>query len=107
VANSGGYPLVSWTAPAGSTGFNVVLTVDYSYNNRTTYESWSWTDTYPVGSTSGTSILDSSNPYTGVSSCFYNDGYGGIERYFYRYRVTATFATGTSTATVNAPIAQC
>ncbi|HLM68193.1 MAG TPA: M57 family metalloprotease [Longimicrobium sp.] len=107
VTNNGGYPQLSWGALVGASSYDVVHTVAYSYNNRTTYESYSWTDEYPLGNTTGTSFLDSSNIYTGVSFCSYNDGYGGIERYTYRYRVTATFANGTSTATVAAPVAQC
>lgn len=106
VANSSGSPLISWSALTGATGYSVTLVITETETNRQTAESESWTYEHPVGSTTGTSVLDSGNPYTGVSMCSYNN-YPIVLRYTYRYRVTATFSGGTSFSSVQAPVAQC
>lgn len=106
VSNSGGAPLVSWSALSGATGYAVSLIIIETQTNRQTAEGTTWTDEYPLGSTSGTSYLDSSNGYTGDHNCVYN-AYPIVTRIMYRYRVMATFSGGTSSTTVNAPIAFC
>lgn len=60
----------------------------------------------PLGSTSGTSWLDTTNSYTGVTYCTWSSGISH-DREDHRYVVTATFASGTSRTTVAAPVAQC
>jgi hypothetical protein len=100
VTNSGGYPLISWGALAGATSYSIVHKVRYVVLiNGRPYPS---TSTRPVGSTTGTSLIDSSFSYTGVSQCLYED-----ETQRHEYVVTATFPSGTSTTTVDAPIAEC
>lgn len=104
VTNSGGYPLISWGALAGATSYSVVHSARHTVlMNGKVYGSVS---NYPLGSTSGTSWLDTTNSYTGVTYCI-SEFPGETERMEYRYVVTATLASGTSTTTVAAPIAQC
>lgn len=105
VSNSGGQALVSWSALPDATSYDVVLEISWTYSNRGTGEYDSGVDTVPVGSTTGTSLLHAVG-YTGVSFCSTTYGYE-IYRERYRYRVTANFAGGTSTATVFAPVADC
>lgn len=52
--------------------------------NRETTESNSWTYETSLGSTTGTSFLDTSNPYTGVYRCSY-DNYPIVLRYTWWY----------------------
>lgn len=100
VTNSGGYPLISWGALAGATSYSVVHKARWVHLiNGRPYAS---TSTRPVGSTTGTSLSDSTFIYTGVSQCIYED-----ETQRHEYVVTATFSSGTSTTTVDAPIAEC
>jgi hypothetical protein len=106
VSNSGGYPLISWSALAGATSYEVVLTTTETETNRVTTESNSWTYHDVLGSTTGTSFLDTAHAYTGKSMCSYLN-YPIVTRYAYRYRVTATFSGGTSVSTVAAPVAPC
>lgn len=106
VTNSGGDPLISWSALAGATGYSVTLVVTETQTNRQTAESTSWRDEYPLGSTTGTSFLDSAHAYTGVAMCSYSN-YPIVTRVTYRYRVTATFSGGSYVSTVTAPIAVC
>ncbi|HEX8273421.1 MAG TPA: hypothetical protein VF615_12340 [Longimicrobiaceae bacterium] len=107
VTNSGGYPLISWGALAGATSYSVVNKTRYvTVMNGKAYGS---TSNRLVGSTTGTSLVDSVFSYTGVSSCtFYFTGEPSYtENQSQSYVVTATFASGTSTTTVDAPIAEC
>lgn len=106
VSNSGGYPLISWTALSGATSYSVSLNITETHTNRQTAESVSHTDVYPLGSTTGSSYLDSANPYTGVSLCTYT-AYPWVTRVVHRYQVVATFPDGTSQSSVSAPMAQC
>jgi hypothetical protein len=105
VSNSGGQPLVSWSALSGATSYDVTLAISWTYSNRGTGAYDSGVDTVHVGSTTGTSLLHAV-AYTGVSYCNTSYGYESY-RETWRYRVTAHFADGTSTATVLAPIADC
>lgn len=105
VSNSGGQPLVSWSALSGATSYDVTLAISWSYSNRGTGDYHSGVDTTHVGTTTGTSLLHAA-AYTGVSSCSASYGYE-VYREVWRYRVTAHFAGGTSTSTVFAPIADC
>lgn len=107
VTDSGGYPLISWGALAGATSYSVVHKARYvTVMNGKAYGS---TSNRLVGSTTGTSLVDSAFSYTGVSSCtFYFTGEPSYtENQSHSYVVTATFASGTSTTTVDAPIAEC
>lgn len=105
VGNSGGQPLVSWSALAGATSYDVTLAISWSCSNRGTGAYNSGVDSAYVGTTTGTSVLDAA-AYTGVSFCNTTYGYE-IYRETWRYRVTAHFADGTSTGTAFAPIADC
>lgn len=103
VTNSGGYPLVSWTAPAGATGFTVKLisynTVNGNYHNRffTT-----------LGTTAGTSFLDTSQAYTGShDKCELEGPDGNLYGGWYEYEIVSTFVDGTSSARIYAPVGDC
>lgn len=105
VTNSGGYPLISWGALAGATSYSVVNRVRYRYvMNGKPYGSIS---NRLVGSTAGTSLVDSAFSYTGVSECGTNFPDVDTETQRHEYVVTATFASGTSTTAVDAPVAEC
>jgi hypothetical protein len=105
VSNSGGYPLISWSALAGATSYTVELVTTEMETNRQTAESQSWTYYETRGTTTGTSFLDGYT-YTGDSMCSFTN-YPIVTRITYRYRVTATFAGGTSSSLVAAPISNC
>ncbi len=106
VTNSGGYPLISWSALAGATSYSVVLRKQRTEIDKATFASQTQNYDYPLGSTPGTSFLDTGNPYTGKNTC---TSYGTYKTIFlaYTYRVTATFPDGTTTGTVAAPIGPC
>ncbi|HEU0079469.1 MAG TPA: hypothetical protein VFQ76_17565 [Longimicrobiaceae bacterium] len=106
VTNSGGYPLISWSALAGASSYSIVLRKVRTEIDKATFASQSQTYDYPLGSTEGTSFLDTANTYTGKSSC---TSYGTYKTVIlmYTYRVTATFPDGTTTGTVAAPVAPC
>lgn len=105
VSNSGGYPLISWSALAGATSYTVELVTTETETNRQTAASQSWTYNETRGTTTGTSFLDG-YAYTGDSMCTFSN-YPIVTRITYRYRVTATFSGGTSFSTVAAPISTC
>ncbi len=106
VTNSGGYPLISWSALAGATSYSVVLREYRHEFDQATFASQTQNYDYPLGSTAGTSFLDTANAYTGNTTC---TSYGTYTTVFvgYTYRVTATFPDGTTTGTVPAPVAPC
>ena len=105
VTNSGGYPLISWSGLTGATGYTVELVNYEMETNRQTAETQSWTLYGTRGTTTGTSFLDS-YAYTGDSMCSYTN-WPIVTRISYKYRVTATFAGGTSSSLVAAPISIC
>jgi hypothetical protein len=105
VTNSGGYPLISWGALAGATSYSVVNKTRYVY--VMSGHAYGSTSNRLVGSTTGTSLVDSVFSYTGVSRCGTTFPDGDTETQRHEYLVTATFASGTSTTTVDAPIAEC
>src|SRR5262249_8567961 len=103
VTNSGGSPLVAWTAPAGATSFTVRLisynTVNGNYQNR-------FFST--LGSTAGPSFLDPANGYTGsYMKCALEGPDGTLYGGWYEYEIVSTFPTGTSSARIYAPIGDC
>lgn len=106
VTNSGGRPLISWSALEGATSYEVGMVVTTTQTNRLNASSTSDTDEFTLGSTTGTSYLDSSNQYLGSSRCVYRE-YPIVTRETWEYKVTATFAGGSSSATVDAPVNQC
>ena len=92
-------------AIAGATSYSVVHKGRYIYvMNGKAYGS---TSNRSVGSTTGTSLVDSAFSYTGVSQCTTYFLGGDTESQRHEYVVTATFSSGTSTTTVAAPIADC
>lgn len=104
VTNSGGYPLISWSALTGATSYSVVLREKRTEFVGTIGQTQNFD--YPLGSTTGTSFHDTSNPYTGKSSCTTYGTYKTVFR-MYSYMVTATFPDGTTTGTVAAPVSPC
>ena len=106
VTDSGGNPLLSWSALAGAVSYTVVLVETETKTNRQTGDSQQWVWEYPLGSTTGTSFLDTSYAYTGNFMCSYS-AYPIVNRVTYRYRVTATYASGSATDVVLAPVAPC
>ncbi len=106
VTNSGGHPLLSWSAVTGATGYKVALVSTETQTNRQTGQSNTYVNQYALGSTTSSSFLDSSHPHTGGTMCSYSS-YPVVTRVFYRYRVTAIFADGTSRSETFAPVAQC
>jgi hypothetical protein len=106
VSNSGGVPLVSWSALAGASSYTVTLVHSIIVTSRVE-PSWSEDETELVGGTTGTSVLDPARAYTGVSECRRDFPNSTTRRDLYRYHVAATFPTGTSTRIVHAPVADC
>lgn len=105
VTNSGGSPLVSWGAIPGATGYTVELkeTIRVMDQYRNTTEN-TWLS--PVGTTTGTSLLDGFSSWTGVSTCTETVGAERVTR-ITRYRVTAQFPAGTTNNEAPAPVASC
>ena len=101
VTNSGGNPLLGWSALAGAQSYDVVLYVLTRTGSEiiNDYE-------VPVGTTTGTSLLDANRIYTGVTSCSWTD-FGVQFTELYRYYVTAHYPNGTARASVPAPVAEC
>ena len=95
VTNSGGYPLISWAALAGATSYSVVLRNQRTVIDKATFATQTQDFDYPLGSTTGTSFLDSAHAYTGKNRCTSYGTYT-IVITVYTYRVTATFPDGTS-----------
>lgn len=106
VTNSGGYPLISWSAAAGATSYSVVLRKQRTEIDRATFATQTQDYDYPLGSTAGTSFLDSVDAYTGKDRCISYGTYKTVMT-VYTYRVTATFPDGTSVGTVSAPVGPC
>jgi len=101
VTNSGGNPLVSWGALTGATSYTVRLITYQTLNGA--YQGRGF---QTLTTTTGTSYLDTNNPYTGVYQCNYagEDPYGNVYGYWYEYEVISTFSTGTTSARHYAPI---
>jgi hypothetical protein len=110
VTNSGGTPLVSWNAVTGATSYTVRLVTTVFYTT--------WRGDSPgtvfrmdIGTTTGTSFLDTARTYTGDSRCTRpaEYPYGPNDTYTesYQYAVVAHLATGTSIQRVTAPIGEC
>ena len=106
VSNSGGYPLISWSALAGATSYSVELVQNRTEIVKATFATSTSVYTYPLGSTTGTSYLDTSNAYTGSSMCTSYGTYVTVMNR-YTYRVRAHFVDGTSVASIAAPVAPC
>ncbi|HEU0012464.1 MAG TPA: M57 family metalloprotease [Longimicrobium sp.] len=102
VATSGTTPEIQWWGLDGATGYTVSLVREAEVRNQY-YQVISYTiETYPVGTTTQTSILDAARTYTGATSCEF-DG----TTYSFRYEVRADFATGYTGGWVAAPVADC
>jgi hypothetical protein len=106
VTNSGGYPLISWGALSGATGYTVEYVRDQTRIIKATLESESVQYVTVLSTTTGTSYLDSARPYTGDTHC---TSYGTFETRmtWYRYRVTAHYPTGSASQVVPAPVSPC
>ena len=83
VTNSGGRPLLSWTASPGATSYTVSL-IRWTYSSRQ-----AWT----IATTTGTSYLDTTRiyTYTGDSDCTSQET--GVY-YWYGYEVVANSPSG-------------
>jgi hypothetical protein len=94
VTNSGGYPLISWSAVTGATSYTITLitynTIDGQYQNR-------FFNT--LATTTGTSYLDTDHPWTGSFQCssgYYDDLYGGEPGHWYEYSIKVNYPNGSS-----------
>jgi hypothetical protein len=92
VTNSGGHPLISWTAAPGAISYTIQLitynTLDGQYQNRSFAT---------LGTTTGTSYL-TSHTWTGEYSCsmgVIDERYGEPGRWF-EYSVQANYSGGSS-----------
>jgi hypothetical protein len=110
VTNSGGYPLVSWSPVAGATSYTVNLVTTWfhtTWRGDTAKRSFR----QAKGSTTGTSLLDTSRVYSGDISCTRpaDYPYGPNDTYteYYEYEVVAQLAGGTSTQRAYAPVGEC
>jgi hypothetical protein len=103
VTNSGGYPLIGWTAPAGATSFTIRLISYNTVNGAYTRRFFS-----TLGTTTGTSYLDTANAYTGsYMKCDDEGPDGNIYGGWWEYEVVSNFPDGTSSARIYAPIGEC
>jgi hypothetical protein len=106
VTNSGGNPLISWSALAGATSYTVAyneyVTIIYKPSLNTGSEELD----LPLTTTTATSYLDTGRTWTGDNSC---TAYGTYQTRIkqFRYRVTANYPTGTATTFVAAPVSPC
>jgi hypothetical protein len=94
VTNSGGYPLINWSAVTGATSYTITLitynTIDGQYQNRLFAF---------LATTTGTSYLDTDHPWTGSFQCssgYYDDEYGGERGHWYEYSITVNYPNGSS-----------
>lgn len=106
VTNSGGYPLLTWNAASGATGYTVRLITFNTQNGQYTNRSFTI-----LGTTTGTSYLDTQNSYSGTYQCPEMDlGMGDTYGSWYEYSVQAHYPTGSSPIDSSrhyAPIAWC
>lgn len=105
--NSGGYPLISWSAIPGAVSYKVgyaVISVSFTPDGL---ENYNWDVYSQLGTTTGTSWLDTTQGYTGDPQCYITNPDGSGVIFTYQYVVTAVFANGTSTGYISAPIAPC
>jgi hypothetical protein len=94
VTNSGGYPLISWSAVSGATGYTVSL-ITYNTLNGQYQSRWS----SALTTTTSTSYLDTDHAWTGESTCssgYYDDLYGGETGHWYEYSITVHYSNGSS-----------
>lgn len=106
VSNSGGYPLISWDALVGATSYTVEYVRDQTRIIKATFETEQVQYVTLLANTTDTSHLDSARPYTGDIQCA---SYGTFETRitWYRYKVTAHYATGSASKVVPAPVSPC
>jgi hypothetical protein len=104
VTNSGGHPLIAWTPPAGATSFTVSF-INYNTVNGA-YRSRSIT---ALGTTTASSYLDASRPYTGsYTKCEIEAPDGSTRGGWYEYQVVANYPTGSSLENrIYAPVSPC
>jgi hypothetical protein len=106
VTNSGGYPLISWTAAPGASSYTITLITFNTRNGQ--YQNRYFTT---LDSTTGTSYLDTAHDYTGVYECPGEDlGMGETYGFWYEYAVQANYPNGSSPIDYSrhyAPIAWC
>ena len=106
VTNSGGHPLLSWGAITGATSYSIQILETWTERNGQT--TTTWTDYYPVGTTTGTSLLDSSRTWTGKWSCTTTYTLTHWESMRYHYQITTYYGSDYSVAApVQAPVGPC
>ena len=99
---SGSTPQIGWGTLVGATAYTVHL-IRWTEVRNQNYEVISSTsDSFFVGTTTQSSIMDTGRTYTGAVSC-----HAGSTSYFFQYEVRATFPTGNSLGYVAAPVADC
>ena len=104
VTNAGGQPLITWGALSGATHYSVKLIHSISVTSTNPWSSQTETD---LGATTGTSLLDVGNFYTGASACFrtWPDRSSRVDTW--EYAITAVFTNGASVVRIPAPVAPC
>lgn len=93
VAYPGNVPTLSWNAVAGASHYSIELTQRYEESD---YERGytSWESGSLVGNTTGTSITDSGNSYTGNAVCNLHYSAYGYSDYYYYYDVYTVYPDG-------------
>lgn len=112
VTNSGGTPLVSWDAVPGATSYTVRFATTWFFTIYTRGDGTRRTFRTDLGTTTGTSYLDTSHTYSGDISCTRPAGepYGPNDTYteIYEYVVISHFPDGTTTTgRAYAPVGEC
>lgn len=104
VTNSGGYPLITWGALQDASSYSVRM---IQYTKVVSSDPWTHEEITELGSTTGTSLLDSVHPYTGTGFCLrrWSDGTSRTDKW--EYEIITSFPNGASYTRVGAPVGRC